>query len=505
MADVRETAKQLQERFNALPLTYKVLAVGVPAVLLAVLITAVIYATKTDYAVLYSGLNPEDMNAILTELDQEGVSYKVGRDGRTILVPEDKVRDLRLKLAAKGVPSKGVIGYELFDRGSIGLSEFQQRVNFKRAIEGELVRTILRFKNIEDARVHIALPERSIFLRDEKEPSASVFIKLKPGADRTPEQVKAIRNLVAASVENLKPERVVVIDDKGRNLTALIDDEGTTHEALTSRQLKIKKELERDLERKVQTALEEALGYGNVKVRVSVELDFSKVQKREEIYDPDMTAVVSEQKKKEKTTGVGVGGVPGTAANIPPGTGAVAGQGATITERKETITNYEVSKKEIVSVDPTLKIKRLSVGVMVNSELKDVNPEDIKKIVVASVGLNPQRGDTISVVAVPFKRPPIAEVPEVPTWKKILIPAVVGFVLALLIIFALLRLLRRRAEEEVVVAAEGAPAEELPTIAGAEAVREAAKELEVVKTITEIARKEPKKVAALIKMWLREE
>ncbi|EDP76466.1 flagellar basal-body MS-ring/collar protein FliF [Hydrogenivirga sp. 128-5-R1-1] len=502
MADLNSTLKNIQERFSAMPLSQKALVVGLPAVIFSLLVTVLIYSLQPDYAVLYSNLSPEDMNAVLTELDKEGVKYKVGRDGRTILVPENKVRDVRLKLAAKGIPNKGVIGYELFDKSTIGLSEFQQRVNFKRAIEGELVRTILRFKNIEDARVHIALPEKSIFLRDEKEPSASVFIRLRPGAEITEEQVKAIRNLVAASIENLKPENVVVIDDKGRNLTANLDE---GKEEISNKQLKIRREFEREIERKVQTALEEALGYGNVKVRVSVELDFTKVQRREETYDPDMTAVVSEQKRKEKTTGAPVGGVPGAAANIPPGTGAVQGQGGTLTEKKETITNYEVSKKEVISVDNTLKIKRLSVGVIINKELKDVNEESIKKIVSAAVGLDPKRGDTLSVVAVPFKKPAIAEEmgPPIPTWKKFLIPGVVGAVMALLLVFGLLRFLRKK-EAPAPVAVE-VSAEEVATISGAEALRETARELEIVKTITEVARKEPKKVAAMLKLWLREE
>ncbi|MDQ7037892.1 MAG: flagellar basal-body MS-ring/collar protein FliF [Aquificota bacterium] len=498
MADLRETVRDLQARFAGLTLGQKVLVVGIPVVLFSLLITVLIYSLQPSYVVLYGDLSPEDMSAILTELDKEGIKYRIGRDGRTVLVPEDRARDVRLKLAAKGIPSRGVIGYEIFDKTSIGISEFQQRVNFKRAIEGELVRTILRMKNVEDARVHIALPERSIFLREEEEPSASVFIKLKPGAQITPDQVRAIRNLVAASVEKLKPENVVVIDDRGRNLTAMIDEE---KEEVSSKQLRIRREFERDMERKIQTALEDVLGYGNVKVRVSADLEFTKVKKREEIYDPDMTAVVSEQKKKERTLGSQIGGVPGTAANIPPATGAVQGQVGVITERKETITNYEVSKKEIVTLDPTLRVKRISVGVIVNSEVQGVDTERIKEIVSAFVGIDPKRGDTISVVAVPFRRVEIPPAPPPPpVWMRYIVPAVVGVILAGLILFGLLRILRRRE-----VPAPPPPAEEVPTIAGAEVLRERAREIEVVKTVTEVARKEPKKVAALIKAWLREE
>ncbi len=502
MADLRDSLRSFQDRFSALPLTQRILVIFVPAIVFSLIVTLLLYSLRPGYTVLYSNLSPEDMNAVLTELDKEGVKYKIGRDGRTILVVEGKARDLRLKLAAKGIPNKGIIGYEIFDKSTIGLSEFQQRVNFKRAIEGELVRTILRMKNIEDARVHITLPEKSIFLRDRSQTSASVFIKLRPGADISPSQVKAIRNLVSASVENLKPEKVVVIDDRGRNLTAMLDE--GTEDAISARQFKIKNEFERNLERKVQTALESALGFGNVKVRVSAELDFTKVQKKEVLYDPDLTAVVSEQKKKERSVGGAPGGVPGTTANIPPAQGLETNQGA-VSEKKETITNYEVSKREIMTVDPTLKVKRISVGVMVNSQLKDVDKKEIEKIVSASAGIDPERGDTLSVVMVPFKPPevPTAVAPEgkIP---RILIPAIVGGLFGLLFLFIMLKLLRRK-PQPVTAPAPSPPPEEMPTITGAEVLRERAREVQVVKTITDVARKEPKKVAALIKTWLKEE
>ena len=502
MADLRESLKSFQDRFSALPLTQRILVLFIPAVIFSLVVTLLVYSLRPGYTVLYSNLSPEDMNAVLTELDKEGVKYKVGRDGRSILVVEGKARDLRLKLAAKGIPNKGIIGYEIFDKSTIGLSEFQQRVNFKRAIEGELVRTILRMKNIEDARVHITLPEKSIFLRDRSQTSASVFIKLRPGADISPSQVKAIRNLVSASVENLKPEKVVVIDDRGRNLTAMLDE--GTEDAVSARQFKIKNEFERNLERKIQTALESALGYGNVKVRVSAELDFTKVQKKEVLYDPDLTAVVSEQKKKERSVGGAPGGVAGTTANIPPAQGVQMNQGA-VSEKKETITNYEVSKREIMTVDPTLRVKRISVGVMVNSQLKDVDKKEIEKIVSASAGIDPKRGDTLSVVMVPFKPPevPTGVMPE-ERIPRFLIPAIVGAVFGLILLFVMLKILRRK-PAPVTAPAPAQPPEEMPAITGAEILRERAREVQVVKTITEVARKEPKKVAALIKTWLKEE
>ncbi|RME08213.1 MAG: flagellar M-ring protein FliF, partial [Aquificota bacterium] len=193
MADIRETLNNLKDRFTALSTAQKITLIAVPVLVLGALIAIATLATKPSYTVLYSGLSQEDMSAVMAELDKEGLSYKVGQDGRSILVPEKQARDIRLKLAAKGIPSKGIVGYEVFDKTGIGVSDFQNQVNFKRAVEGELSRTILRMAGIDDVRVSIGMPQKSIFLREEEEPTASVFIKLKPGHELTPEQVKAIR------------------------------------------------------------------------------------------------------------------------------------------------------------------------------------------------------------------------------------------------------------------------------------------------------------------------
>ena len=328
MAELREVINNLRDKFTNLTLTQKLLVIGIPTLALVFLILIATLATKPNYTTLYAGLSQEDMSAIMAELDKEGVSYKVGQDGRSILVPENQARDVRLKLAAKGIPSKGIVGYEVFDKNNIGVSDFQNQVNFKRAVEGELARTILRMTGVEDVRVNIGMPQKSIFVREEEEPTASVFVKLKPGYELSIEQVKAIRNLVSASVPRLKPQKVVVVDNLGRDLTALLEEE----EPIRDKELKLKLEFEKRLEREVQKALEDVLGYGAVRVKVSADLDLTKREQKEEVYDPDMTAVVSQQKKKERTMGGGVAGVPGAQANIPPGAGAVAGGGQVITE-----------------------------------------------------------------------------------------------------------------------------------------------------------------------------
>lgn len=497
MAELRKVINNLRDKFTNLTLTQKLLVIGIPTLALVFLILIATLATKPNYTTLYAGLSQEDMSAIMAELDKEGVSYKVGQDGRSILVPENQARDVRLKLAAKGIPSKGIVGYEVFDKNNIGVSDFQNQVNFKRAVEGELARTILRMTGVEDVRVNIGMPQKSIFVREEEEPTASVFVKLKPGYELSIEQVKAIRNLVSASVPRLKPQKVVVVDNLGRDLTALLEEE----EPIRDKELKLKLEFEKRLEREVQKALEDVLGYGAVRVKVSADLDLTKREQKEEVYDPDMTAVVSQQKKKERTMGGGVAGVPGAQANIPPGAGAVAGGGQVITEKSETITNYEVSKKEVYTIDPLIKVKRLSIGVLVDANIKNLDMEKIKRIVVASAGINQQRGDTITVEAIPFQRP-VPEKPA-PDYEKYIKLALLAF-LVIVFSIAMLMLLKRltkKKETAPIPAPTGIAGLEI--IEGAEEIRVKAEKVEAVETIVKAAKEEPDKVAKILKKWLK--
>lgn len=487
----------LKDRFIALSTFQKVAFITIPLFTLGVILAIVYFTTRPQYAVLYAGLSREDMSAILTELDKEGISYRIGQDGRSILVPEEQVGDIRLKLASKGIPGKGIVGYEVFDRNSIWASDFQNQVNFKRAVEGELTRTILRISGIEDAKVNIGMPQKSIFLREEEEPTASVFVKLKPGYELTPEQVRAIRNLVSASVPGLKPQNVVIVDDKGRDLTTILE-EGESF--LGEKELKLKAEFEKRLEREVQKALEEVLGPGSVKVKVSADLDFTRREQREEIYDPDMTAVVSQQKKKEKTATGRVAGMPREQANVPPGTGAVVGGRQVLTERSETITNYEVSKREVHSVDPLIKVRRLSIGVLVDANIKNLDIEKIRRIVVASAGIDPQRGDIVAVESIPFIKPEGVKTRRAHE-NYVKLGGLIALLLAMLMVlsfFALKRILRKK--EAPVAVQEGST---LESPGGAEEVRKKTEGVEAMETIIKIAEEQPEKVARIIKMWLK--
>lgn len=493
----QDTLNRLKEKFLSFSTSQKALVIGVPLAVLALLSLLLFYAGKPNYVVLYGGLSGEDLNAVLSELDKEGIKYKLSPDGSTILVPEDKARDLRLKLAAKGIPSKGIVGYEVFDKERFGVSDFQNQVNFKRAVEGELAKTIMRIEGVDYAKVNIGM----IFLREEDEPTASVLIRLKPGYELSPEQVKAIRNLVALSVPRLSPKNVVVVDDKGRDLTALIEED----EILKDKELKLKAEFERNLERKIQKTLEKALGVGTVKVKVSADIDFTRREQKEEIYDPDMTAIVSQQKKKERTFGAVVGGVPGAGANIPPGVGAVQGAGGPLTlEKSETITNYEVSKKEVYTQDPLIKVRRLNVGVMIDSNLKGVDLEKIRQMVQASAGIDPNRGDVLSVVSVPFRKPEAEKPPisyaEYIKWVALLVFSLVSFIAFFI---ALKRLKKKPAPTAYMPPVPTSVPSGLEELAGVEEIRIKAKEVASIEAISKLAKEEPQKVAKIIKAWLK--
>jgi flagellar M-ring protein FliF len=252
-----------------------------------------------DYGVLYTHLSPDDAGEILSVLQQEKIPYKVVGDGSIILVPKDKVYEVRLKLAARGLPHGKVVGFEIFDEPKLGITQFQQNIEYLRALEGELERTIKRIDAVRDVKVNIALPKDSIFVREEEEPKASVLVDLWSGKELSKEQVKAIVFLVSHAVPGLKPENVSVVDSKGRVLSELVQEEGE----VPSKELQIKKQLERDIERKVRNLLSRALGGSKVVVSASVEIETGKLERHKEVYDPDLTAVVSQRKIQEKETG----------------------------------------------------------------------------------------------------------------------------------------------------------------------------------------------------------
>ncbi len=534
MAEKKFDIKGLQEKIKP-HLNVKNIALLVAALSLIAILGTIVFknVTKEKYAVLYTGLSPDDAGQILTVLQEERIPYRVEGNGTIIMVPEDKVYDVRLKLAAKGLPSGKSVGFEIFEEPKMGTTQFQEQVNYLRAIEGELERTIKQIDAVMDAKVNIALPKDSIFVREEDEAKASVLIKLYPGKDLTQEQVKAIVFLVSHAVPKLHPENVTVIDNRGRVLSDLLEDEEKA--VVSGKSLEIKRKLEKQIEKSVYSMLARALGPNKVVVKATVELETGKKLQQDEIYDPDKTAVVSERKIQEKEISYKEqqAGVPGTTTNVPPVLD-LTGQGniKTKRERKDQTKNYDVSKSLIKTEKEIFKIKRISVGVLIDGKYvqeKDESGNTVKKfvprppeeinlyeeLVKSAIGYNPDRGDQIKVVSVPFEAPTVTAAEEKPlTIKQIILLAAIGvlsFIVLILLLIVLIKALKGKKKEEVQPVAEVPGA--APTAEALEGVKalhkmEEAYELEkepVYMKILEIAQKNPELIANLISKWLKEE
>lgn len=390
------------------------------AVVLAVLLVAFLWhkapAPEEQQKVLFSQLNMQDAGAIVAKLKDMKIPYTIKGDGSTILVPAPMALDVRLRLYNEGLPQGGGVGYEIFDKNDVlGNRPFQDKINLKRALQGELARTITNIAAIRSARVHLVIPEKALFREQQDKTTASVFLTLAPGRRLTSEQVRGIMQFVASSVPGLDPHEVIVLDDMGQRLS---HEEVKAPLSQNDAQLNHQRTMESDLERKVQTLLEPAVGKGKVRARVSATLDFQQLERTEERYDAENPATRSQQRTKEEGTGSGYWtiGTPGVRPNIEGAQVTGDKEKASTAKQTETI-NYELSKTVSKLVAPTGDIKRLSVGVLVDGtyqagdkagERKYVprSPEELTKfrdIVRGAVGYNEARGDKVEVASMPFE------------------------------------------------------------------------------------------------------
>ena len=395
------------------------------------------FLQKEDYEPLFSGLPTEDASTVVAKLKEQKIPYRLGVNGTTISVPREKVYDVRLLLASQNaLPGSGGVGLELFDKTNYGMTEFMQGINYKRAIQGELTRTINQMPEIRASRVHIAIPEKTLFTEREREVTASVFLKLKQGRELGKEQVAGIVQLVSGSIEGLKAENVVVIDSSGKILHKSGDADSAF--SMSSQEYEMQRNVERKIEESVQSMLQTFLMNSRSVVRASVDLNLRKVEKQEEEYAPDKAAITSKKRVVEKSVSgkAKAGGVPGVAAvaaAAAKGKQAGPNQGEQNTnemEREDEQVSYEVSKTVRKIVEPFGDIKRISLAVLVDGKyekIKGQKGEDLKYIprsqqelgnirtlVLRAAGLNEERGDKIEVLNMPF------EVETIPEEKSLL-------------------------------------------------------------------------------------
>ncbi len=401
----------------------------------------VMVANRIDYKPLFANLSNEDTGEIVKKLKEQKVNYRIASDGKAILVPSDKVYDLRISLASEGLPQGGGVGYEIFDRKNFGMTEFVQKLNYQRALQGELSRTISQIAGVEQARVHLAIPEKSLFKDQEKKPTASIVLQMKSNRQLRDNEVQGIVHLVASSIEGMDPEQVTVLDRRGKLLSHSGPADATGK--MTSTMMETQRGYEKSLEERLQSLLDKAVGSGKSVARVSANLNFKQVEKLEERYDPEATVVRSEQRIEQKdgaTSTTASSGIPGVqsatgkAAPAPAGT-SVAGGG---TKRDETL-NYEISRTSAKIIEPVGALNKLSVAIMVDGKYESAaapkggqtakpkyaprSQEELQKIealVKSAVGFNAERGDQLSVVNVPFQETGEEGTGEAPKfWEKI--------------------------------------------------------------------------------------
>jgi flagellar M-ring protein FliF len=390
---------------------------GLSALAVIMMVVFVSWARTPDYAVAFKGLEAEDAGEVVASLKEKGYPYKLGDSG-AIMVPQGAVAEVRLAIAAEGLPKGGAIGFELFDATSLGMSEFYQEVNYRRALEGELARTIASLDAVDQVRVHLVIPQESLYVSQQADPTASIMIRLVAGATLTKDQVRAIRYLVAGSVEGLDPDNLAIVDTQGNTLAAGGGEDATFEQALdiSSQQLQIQRGYEQTLEAQIQSMLEQLVGPGRAVVKAHVTMDWNKVESVSETFAPGTGEGVlrSSQDVSETFQGTAeaVGGIPGTATNLPPSPDSsmpaaegseAQGEGGDYA-RQETLRNYEVSRLETHSSNAPGRIERLAVSVLVDGVTDAQQLADIRETVAAAAGYDEARGDVISVKGMPFDR-----------------------------------------------------------------------------------------------------
>jgi flagellar M-ring protein FliF len=440
------------------------LALGLP---LAVFASSQLMTSDSGYVPLFASLTAEDAGAIVAQLRTAKTPYRIGPTGE-ILVPPDKVGELRLRMAMQGLPLGGGVGFEVFDKTSFGLSDFNQRVNYQRALQGELARSIGQLRGVARARVHLVMPQPSLFAERERQPSASIFLKLAPGARLSAEETRGIVHLVASSVEGLAPERVTMVDTAGRVLAAG-SEAGTSH--LSPRRLEIKSAVEEGIERRVQSLLDSALGAGQAVTRASAQLNFDQVERTEERFDPKP---VTRQESRTIETARGLSAAPSIPAGTPtPGSTPLGAANTTNEGTRESATvSYELSRIVARTLTSPGEIERLSVAVLLNTAIKVTEGADkkevrqpvprpaeeiekIRRIVMGAAGYSEARGDEVTVVEMPFdtsgrdreqallEEEPASRPKAVPS-SPVIIAAAAGAALLLLAVPALWILRRRK-------------------------------------------------------------
>ena len=538
MADQAENAEKTGWKDRYLQLWHKYskkqryIAIGVVVLLLAAIVAgAALYGSKPDMVPLFTNMETKDAGEVAAKLKEQKVNYEVQENklGTTILVPSDQVHEARLNLATEGLP-RGQKGFEIFDDSKLGVTEFQNKVNYLQALQGELTRTIEQIDAVQKARVHIVLPEDSLYKKNEKPATASIMLMLKPNQTLQKKEIKGIVNLAAHSIQGLQPENITIVDETGKILNDPDELDEQSVGAKTMTQLEMTKKVQDNIQKNVQTLLDQSLGEGRAVARVSVELDFDDATTDTQTFTPvvDDSGIIRSQQDMNETyngTSTNPGGPAGVQSNVP---GYVAQNNTSNAnyEKKESTKNYEVNEEKKKVVASPGSIKRLNVAVLVNDDVNATQQDSIMRSVSSAAGINTDRGDTVSVEPLPFSTEArdrlAAEQQAEKDRQDRIFYAEVGIPLLILALIALALFLRHRKKQQEKEAAEEAARleqeeqERMEEEARAAAIEagevdedelseEEQRHLTEKQKLQDLIDQKPAEVAMLIKTWLSEE
>ncbi|MGE3609963.1 MAG: flagellar basal-body MS-ring/collar protein FliF [Bacteriovoracaceae bacterium] len=429
-----QTMTNFSDFFKSLDMPRRLGLIAVAGILVAIMFGIIIWSSKTDYKVLYTELTKDDSATIARMLEEGKISYQVKDDGKTILVPEDQVEIWRLEIAKKGVNFTGTVGYEVFDKQAFGTTSFVQKINKQRALEGELVKTIMHIKGVTRARIHLSIPESSPFVSERKPPSASVVLDVERGVTMTSDEIKGIQSLVSSSIDGMRSHNVVVIDSRGKKLSENDGDQMSTE---TANRIALETKLNSQYEKKVEEILSRVIGEGKVIAKVAIKMDFTEKVETQTSYDSENAAVVSEVRNEQKMVGVRPSpqGIPGARSNLP-GETPQPGIPETRNDVDKSLVTRNMAVPTVVtkSKKPTAEIQNISVAVMVDGKkvpvldkegLPQLNDDGIpvskyqawsqeelnnfQQIVASALGINVTRGDKLVIKNMEFAKEDLAE------------------------------------------------------------------------------------------------
>ena len=516
-------------------------------------VAVVLWSQSPNYAPLYGNLAEKDASQVMEALQQTGADFRVDEASGMVMVPSAKLKEIRMQLAGQGLPNGTGVGFELLQQDTgFGTSQMVERARYQQALQGELARTIATIGAVQSARVHLAIPKQSVFIRKRQPPSASVTLRLHNGRVLEAGQVEAIVHLVASSIPELEPGRVTLVDHKGRLLS---DEQESRDLKLSATQFEHTRRIEEHYRARIEDLLTPIVGRDKVQAQVAADVDFTVTEQTQERYDPEQSALRSEQLNEEQTSGLGAGGIPGALSNQPPaagsapedagGQGGVEGDGTAINSSRQSTRNYELDRVISHTRMAPISLRRLSVAVVVDDiatvgadgtvGVRERTPEEIERLtelVREAVGFDARRGDSVRVMNSSFLNPePVADLPAVPIWEQgwfiDIVKQVGGLLMVLILIFFVLKPTMRRltashAElagggddperarvegplasadgtagdgQDLLLGSDGQPLQ-LPSGARYENIMDAARQL---------VDEDPKRVAQLVKTWMNEE